>query len=96
LGEFDAKGASVVAISVDEQKDSAELATKLGLTYPLLSDTKQTAIRAFGVADENTGVAWPTVFVVGRDGKIARRFFTESYKKRATTSDVLAAVDRQR
>lgn len=81
---------------MDEPKDSAELAAKLGLTYPLLSDPKQIAIRAFGVADENTGVAWPTVFVIGRDGKIAARFFTESYKKRATTSDVLAALDRQR
>jgi len=61
----------VVAVSVDEAKDSAELAAKLGLTYPLLSDPKQTAIHAFGVADESTGVAWPTVFVVGRDGKVA-------------------------
>jgi peroxiredoxin len=86
----------VVAISVDEPKDSAELATKLGLTYPLLSDAKQTAIRAFGVADESTGVAWPTVFVVGRDGKVAARFFTESYKKRTTTSDVLAALTPRR
>ena len=81
---------------MDEPKDSAELAAKLGLTYPLLSDTRQTAIRAFGVADESTGVAWPTVFVVGRDGKVAARFFTESYKKRTTTADVLAAIDRQR
>ena len=81
---------------MDEPKDSAELAAKLGLTYPLLSDTRQTAIRAFGVADESTGVAWPTVFVVGRDGKVAARFFTESYKKRTTTSDVLAAIDHQR
>jgi peroxiredoxin len=81
---------------VDEPKDSAELAAKLGLTYPLLSDPKQTAIRAFGVADENTGVAWPTAFVIGRDGRIAARFFTESYKKRATTTDILAALDRQR
>jgi len=86
----------VVAISVDEPKDSAELATKLGLTYPLLSDPDRTAIKAFGVADENTGLAWPTVFVVGRDGKVAKRFFTESYKKRATTTDILAALDRQR
>ena len=81
---------------MDEPKTSAELATKLGLTFPLLSDPKQTVIRAFGVADESTGVAWPTVFVIGRDGKIAARFFTESYKKRTTTSDVLAALDRRR
>ena len=81
---------------MDEPKDSAELATKLGLTYPLLSDTQQTAIRAFAVADESTGVAWPTVFVIGRDGKVAARFFTESFKKRTTTSDVLAAIDRHR
>ena len=46
--------------------------------------------------DEKTGLAWPTVFVVGRDGKIAARFFTESYKKRPPTSDVLAAFDRLR
>ena len=85
-----------MAVSVDEPKDSTELATKLGLTYPLLSDPNQTAIRAFGVADESTGVAWPTLFVVGRDGKVAARFFTESYKKRATTNDVLATLDRQR
>jgi len=81
---------------VDEPKDSAELAAKLGLTYPLLSDPKLTAIRGFGVEDENTGVAWPTVFIVGRDGKVAARSFTESFKKRATTSDLLAALDRQR
>ena len=81
---------------MDEPKDSAELATKLGLTFPLLSDAKQTAIHAFGVADESTGVAWPTIFVVGRDGKVAARFFTESYKKRTTTSELLAAFDRQR
>ena len=81
---------------MDEPKDSAQLATKLGLAYPLLSDTQQTAIRAFGVADESTGVAWPTVFVVGRDGKVTARFFTESYKKRTTTSDVLAAIGQQR
>ncbi len=85
-----------MVVSADEPKDSAELATKLGLTYPLLSDPNQTAIRAFGVADESTGVAWPTLFVVGRDGKVAARFFTESYKKRATTNDVLATLDRQR
>ena len=86
----------MAAISVDEPKTSAELATKLGVTFPLLSDPQQTAIRAFGVADESTGVAWPTVFVIDRDGKVAARFFTESYKKRATTSDLLAALDRQR
>ena len=81
---------------MDEPKTSAELATKLGLAFPLLSDPQQTVIRAFGVADESTGVAWPTVFVVDREGKVAARFFTESYKKRTTTSDVLAALDRRR
>lgn len=38
------------------------------LPFPLLSDVHRTAIRAYGVLDEDRNVAYRSTFVVDRDG----------------------------
>lgn len=38
------------------------------LPFPLLSDIHRTAIRAYGVHDEERNVAYRSTFVVDRDG----------------------------
>lgn len=77
---------------MDPAGDTAALAEKLGLTYRLISDPELAAIRAWGVEDEENGIAWPAIFVVGKDGKIAWRSLSETYKVRPEPSEILEAL----
>ncbi len=92
FGEFAAKHASVVAVSVDAPDRSRTLAGKLGLAFPILSDPDRNLIRAWGVEDADNGLAWPSVFVVGGDGTVVARWVSTSFKVRPSTEEVLAGV----
>ncbi len=63
------------------------------MTFPLLSDPDRAVIRAFGVEDAENGVAWPAIYVVGRDGRVRWRSLAETYKKRAAASAIVEALD---
>jgi peroxiredoxin len=78
---------------VDPADRSRALAEKLGVTFPLLSDPERQAIRAYGVEDQENGIAWPAIFIVGRDGKVRWRSLAETYKVRPTSEVVLEALD---
>ena len=82
-----------MAISVDAPAKSAELATKLGVTFPLLADEKLVAGRAWGVEDAENGISWPSIFVVAADGRIAWRSLSQTYKVRAGVGEILQALD---
>ena len=87
--DFAAKGLGLVAISVDEVPAGRALTAKLGLGFPILSDPKAEAIRAFGVFDEDTEIAWASIFVVDKDGTIVKRWLADTYSQRVATDDVL-------
>ncbi len=82
-----------MAISVDPPPTSAELAKKLGVTFPLLSDEQRAVTRAYGVEDAENGVSWPSIFVVDRNGKVAWRSVAQTYKVRAAPAQTLQALD---
>jgi peroxiredoxin len=83
-----------VAISVDPPATSADLAKKLGITFPLLSDTSRATIRAFGVEDGENGISWPAIFIVDKKGKIDWRSLAQTYKIRAMSEQILAALPK--
>ena len=85
-----------MAVSVDGPATSRQLAGELGLRFPLVSDEERKLIRAYGVLDAENDLAWPAIFVVGRDGRVAWRSLAESKSKRAGADAVLAALDRLR
>jgi peroxiredoxin len=91
--DFAARSIRVVAISVDSVAKSQELAKDLRLSFPLLSDPDMTAIRAYGVADESNGIAWPAEFLVDRGGRIRWRATAQSVGKRPSTTEILQAFD---
>ena len=66
----------------------------LGVQFPLLSDEHRKLIVAYGVFDRENDLAWPAIFLVGRDGKIAWRSLAESKSKRAGVDEILAAVGK--
>jgi len=65
-------GAEVVAISADSLESHREFARRLGgLPFPLASDERLEAARAYGVLDETGKRSRRAVFVIDRGGKIA-------------------------
>jgi peroxiredoxin len=83
-------------VSVDTTEESARLAEGLGLDYPLLSDVKRQAIRAWGVAHEEglpgQVIARPASFLVERDGTISWRSLTDNWRVRLRPEELLAAL----
>lgn len=60
----------LLAISGDSHFSHAEFAKARGFSFPLLSDIHRTAVRAYGVHDEDRNVAYRSTFVVDRDGAL--------------------------
>ncbi len=83
-----------MAISVDSPATSAELAKKLGVTFPLLSDESRATIRAFGVEDVENGISWPAIFIVDKNRKIVWRSLAQTYKIRAMSRQILEALPK--
>ncbi|MBY0265639.1 MAG: redoxin domain-containing protein [Burkholderiales bacterium] len=57
LPKFEAANTQVLGISVDFNAANTEFATKLGLKFPLLSDTRRIMSRAYGVLNDNPELA---------------------------------------
>ena len=93
MNAFGERKTTLIAISVDPVETSRELAKKLSLTFPLLSDPSLTAVRAWGVEDKENAISWPSMFVIAPSGKIVWRSLADTYKVRATTDQFLAAID---
>jgi len=58
----------LLGVSADSHFSHAEFAKARGIPFPLLSDIHRTAIRAYGVHDEDRNVAYRSTFVVDREG----------------------------
>ncbi|MBI4511628.1 MAG: peroxiredoxin family protein [Deltaproteobacteria bacterium] len=93
LEAFKAHGAKVVAISVDPPDVTKKLAGDLGLAFPVLSDPQLSVIRAYGVEDGEKGIAWPSIFVIDGNGRIAWRSLAETYKVRPVPVLILEALE---
>jgi peroxiredoxin len=91
-GELDGARASLVAISVDTREQSAELANKLSLGFPLLADPDLKVANTYGVAMEGRDIAIPAVFVVRPDGVVTFRKVGESMTDRPSAKEVVAAA----
>jgi peroxiredoxin len=57
LPKFEAANAQVLGISVDFNAANTVFAEKLGLKFPLLSDTRRTMTRDYGVLNDNPAMA---------------------------------------
>lgn len=58
----------MLAISGDTPFCHEAFARARGFPFPLLSDVHRTAIRTYGVLDEDRNVAFRSTFIVDRDG----------------------------
>ena len=72
VGEIEAKGATVLGISVDSGFAHAAFREKLGLTFPLLADFKPKGevSRAYGAWIEAADTSNRSLVLVDEDGKV--------------------------
>jgi len=77
LPQYRAKGVEVVGVSTDDCPAQKAFATKYGLSFPLLADTKKEVAETFGVLRPN-GRARRVSFLVETDGKVAEIVDTSS------------------
>lgn len=66
------EGVTVVGISVDSVASHVAFAQSIGHPYALLADTDLRVARLYGSAGDQ-GTARRTVYVIGKDGKVAYR-----------------------
>jgi len=86
----------VAALSYDSPEVLRQFAERRKITYPLLSDPKSEAIRAFGILNDNVppdrptyGIPFPGTFVVDARGVVRSKFFEEDHRERYTAANIL-------
>ena len=87
---------NVVAISPDIPGILKHFAERVGITYPLLSDSDSRIIKSFGILNttipENQmfyGIPFPGTYIVDAQGKILSKYFEEEYTQRYTADTIL-------
>jgi mycoredoxin-dependent peroxiredoxin len=68
--DVEQRGAVMLGISGDSAFSHAEFQRRHAFPFPLLSDIHRTAIRAYGVWDEDRNVAYRSTFIVDREGRL--------------------------
>jgi peroxiredoxin len=70
IAKFEAADTQVLGISVDSFAANKKFAQELGVTFPLLSDFHRKAAKAYGILNEELGVASRATFVIDQEGVI--------------------------
>mgnify|MGYP002641570848 CR=1 FL=1 len=94
MKKFNARGASIVGISVDQPETSRKLHRKLGLGFPLLSDPDMKVIKAYGVAMDGRDIAVPSIFILNAKRRIIWSEVADDFTDRPGAGEVLARVPR--
>ena len=71
MQKFADAGAEVFGVSTDNSPSQKEFATKLGLSFPILSDFKDRKVsEEYGILIKEMGIANRVTFVIDKEGKI--------------------------
>jgi len=92
LGQFEAKHAVILGVSVDSVESHQQFCTKDSLTFHLLSDTGHTVVSQYGSLADHNGVAMANrnTFLIDPKGKIVKVW--TKVNPTTSASDVLAAL----
>ncbi len=92
LGQFEAKNAVILGVSVDSTDSHQQFCATDGLTFHLLSDPNHTVVSAYGSLGEYNGmiIANRNTFLIDPKGKIAKVW--TKVNPATAASDVLAAI----
>ncbi len=89
---FDALGAVVWAVSNDTVANLKGYAARAGLSFPLLSNSDLSVIKAYGILNEHQEIAYPTTFVIDRSGTVRYAREDVDFRVRPSPDELLAAL----
>jgi len=96
LEKFKKQGLGVVAISYDSRDILKHFSDRMGITYPLLSDSDTKIIRSFDILNTNIpeghlfhGIPFPGTYIVDPNGKVLSKYFEEWHRQRFTADSIL-------
>ena len=97
LGDIEASGVQLVALSYDSPATNAAATAKLGLTFALLSDVGSKVIDAYGIRNSEAkgrgaGVPHPVVFILDQKGTVRAKLARDGYRERPESAEIIAAV----
>ena len=92
--KFKSAGAEVLAISVDDSDKNRELADKLKLTFPLLSDLGHKVIDTYDILDASGKISRAAVFVLDKKGIVRWSYVADDYKIRPLDEVLLAELEK--
>ncbi len=84
--------ARVFAISVDSPFVTEKFREDCSVPFPILSDLTRAVVPLYGVYDEEAAVAKRSVFVIGRDGRVAYVWVSDDPAVQPDYEAVKAAV----
>jgi peroxiredoxin len=73
LDALTTEGAALFAVSGDSTDAAARLAKELGLAFPILSDPRMVAVRAFGMYGDSMGMPEMGYVVIDKQGRVRAR-----------------------
>jgi peroxiredoxin len=90
-------GVQIAALSVDAPSESARVASRHDLSFPILCDVDRTVTDAFGLRHETSNPAGedipiPAHVLIKPDGQIVWRFISGRVQERLTPDEVLDAL----
>jgi thioredoxin-dependent peroxiredoxin len=92
--KYKAAGAEILAISVDPIDKNRELAEKLKLPFPVLSDADHKVIDTYDILDMGGKIARAAVFVLDKKGIVRWAYVADDYKVRPLDETVLAELNK--
>lgn len=84
----------MIAISADAKAEQAALASKLGLTFPLISDKDLKLAAAFGVRERGQEDALPAVFIVDQNGIVRWVRVGDNIVERVSIGELLLELSK--
>ena len=87
-------GAEVLAISVDGPEESSQLADKLKVPFPILSDPGHKVIDTYGILDTGGQISKAAVFIIDLKGIVRWSYIADDYKVRPLDETLLAELAR--
>lgn len=89
-GSFQAAGTEIIALTVNSVAAVDGVRQVTGATYPLLADPAHRVAESYGVHNLfNDGIAAPSVFVIGTDGRILWSYVGQSSTDRPNAQTIL-------
>jgi peroxiredoxin len=80
IGDYEAAGVQVLAVSCDSKNSQKVWAEQKGWTFPVLSDfwPHGAVAQAYGVFNDVLGCANRATFLIGKDGTVVDTFATDN------------------